>query len=92
MPQDESDVFVCNHAEPTPLPIEDTDACVTLFVTGWHSVAPGPLSWPFPNMRAALDAVRKMKNAIEWAIAIGDEHTSVDEARAKGAILIEQRA
>ena len=28
-----------------------------MFVHGWHNVEPGLLSWTFPNLRAALDAV-----------------------------------
>ena len=52
-------------------------------------MAPGPLSWAFPNMRAALDAVKKMRNAVEWSIARGIDYT-LDEARENGAVLIEQ--
>ena len=65
---------------------------MTLFVTGWHNVEPGPLSWPFPSMRAALDAVRKMKNAVEWSIALGRDYESLDDARARGMVVIEQRS
>lgn len=83
--QDDSDVFLCDEAKKTSA-IGD----VTLFVYGWHSVAPGPLSWAFPNVRAALDAVQRMKNAIGWSIVAGKGHASIDEARAKGAVLIEQ--
>jgi len=82
---DASDVFVCKR-EP------EADPSVTLIVTGWHNVQPGPLSWPFPSMRSALDAVRKMRNAIEWSIVLGKDYASVEEARAKGAVLIEQRS
>ena len=62
---------------------------VTLFVYGWDNVQPGPLSWAFPSLRAALMAVRAMRNAVEWCIVSGRE-PSIDAARAKGAILIEQ--
>jgi len=79
---DDSDVFVCKR-DP------DEDATVTLFVTGWNDVAPGPLSWAFPNMRAALDAVKKMRNAVEWSIVRGVDYT-LDEARENGSVLIEQ--
>ena len=64
---------------------------VTLFVYGWDNVQPGPLSWAFPSLRAALLAVRTMRNAVEWCIVRGRE-PSIDAARAKGAILIEQNA
>ena len=64
---------------------------VTLFVYGWENVQPGPLSWAFPSLRAALLAVRTMRNAVEWCICSGRE-PSIDAARAKGAILIEQNA
>jgi len=64
---------------------------VTLFVYGWENVQPGPLSWAFPSLRAALLAVRTMRNAVEWCIVRGRE-PSIDAARAKGAILIEQNA
>ena len=62
---------------------------VTLFVYGWENVQPGPLSWAFPSLRAALLAVRTMRNAVEWCIVAGREN-SIESARAKGAILIEQ--
>ena len=86
--QDDSDVFLCKK----PKDAATVEGDVTLFVYAWHSVAPGPLSWPFPNVRAALDAVGRMKNAVGWSIAVGKEHGSIEEARAKGAILVEQLA
>lgn len=67
-------------------------ARVTLFVYGWHNVEPGPLSWVFPSLRAALEAVRTMRNAIEWSICSGAEWTDIEAARARGAILVEQSA
>lgn len=85
---EDSDVFVCRRDFEGPEPRVDTT--VTLIVTGWHSVEPGPLSWAFPSVRAALDAVRKMRNAIAWSIVAGSEWTSVEDARANGAVLIEQ--
>lgn len=95
---DASDVFVCKRdpaaeaaivgPEPEPAP----DPSVTLIVTGWHNVEPGPLAWPFPSMRSALEAVQKMKNAIEWSIVLGRDYATVDEARALGVVLIEQRS
>jgi hypothetical protein len=86
---DASDVFVCKRQ---PEIVAETDPSVTLIVTGWHNVEPGPLAWAFPSMRAALDAVQKMKNAIEWSIVLGRDYASVEEARALGAVLIEQRS
>jgi hypothetical protein len=90
--KDESDVFVCRRSSPelTPLPIAETAAAVTLFVFGWHNVEPGPLSWPFPSLRTALDAVRTMRNAAQWCICSGDAWSDMDAARAAGAVLIEQ--
>jgi hypothetical protein len=81
--RDDSDVFVCE--ERTQREVEE----VTLFVFGWHNVEPGPLSWAFPSLRAALGAVRTMRNAAKWCIVSGDCQ-SLDAARARGAVLIEQ--
>lgn len=67
-------------------------ANVTLFVYGWHNVEPGPLSWVFPSLRAALDAVRTMRNAVEWSIVSGREHTTIESARESGDVLVEQSA
>ncbi|HEY8079577.1 MAG TPA: hypothetical protein VIF62_35850 [Labilithrix sp.] len=63
---------------------------VTLFVIGWHNVEPGPLSWAFPSLRAALTAVRTMRNAAQWCIVRGATHSSIEAARANGAVLIEE--
>ncbi len=69
---------------------------VTLVVYGWKSVEPGTLSWVFPSVGAAVAAARAMKNAVRWAILAGRRSTSDDEdegleqARAHGAVLIEQ--
>lgn len=93
----DSDVFVCRRSSPdysAEAAAAATAAAegVTLFVYGWESVEPGPLSWAFPSLRAALDAVKTMRNAVEWCIVAGSEWVSVDAARAKGAVLIEQNA
>ena len=88
--EDASDVFVCKREAPAPS--VEVDPSVTLIVTGWHNVEPGPLAWAFPSMRSALDAVQKMKNAVEWSIVLGRDYASVEEARALGAVLIEQRS
>jgi hypothetical protein len=93
----DSDVFVCRRSSPD---LDDAAAAaaaaaaegVTLFVYGWENVEPGPLSWAFPSLRAALDAVRTMRNAVEWCIVSGIEWASIDAARAEGAVLIEQNA
>ena len=95
----DSDVFVVRRSSPeitaiTPEALAAAAAAaegVTLFVYGWDNVQPGPLSWAFPSLRAALLAVRTMRNAVEWCIVRGRE-PSIDAARAKGAILIEQNA
>ena len=76
---------------------------VTLVVYGWKSVEPGTLSWVFPSVGAAVAAARAMKNAVRWAIVAGkrenddaDDEASakqddaLDEARANGAVLVEQ--
>lgn len=63
---------------------------VTLFVYGWDNVEPGPLSWVFPSLRAALDAVQKMRNAIGWCVVSGDRWSDLDAARAAKAVLVEQ--
>jgi len=83
---DDSDVFV------KPVSPESAKAPreVTLFVHGWHQVEPGLLSWTFPSLRAALDAVQRMKNAIGWCVVSGTDWTDLDAARASGAVLVEQ--
>ena len=96
----DSDVFLVRRSSPE-IPAPSSEALakaaaaaaegVTLFVYGWDNVQPGPLSWAFPSLRAALLAVRTMRNAVEWCIVRGRE-PSIDAARAKGAILIEQNA
>ena len=90
--EDASDVFVCKREVAKADVDVRVEPSVTLIVTGWHNVEPGPLAWAFPSMRAALDAVQKMKNAVEWSIVLGRDYASVDEARALGAVLIEQRS
>ena len=89
--KDDSDVFV-TAASRRAKEAEAIAGDVTLFVYAWHSVEPGPLSWCFPSLRSALDAVQRMKNAIGWSIVSGKEHATIDDARAAGAVLIEQLA
>lgn len=94
----DSDVYVRRRSSPEivldaeALAVAAAAEAVTLFVYGWDNVQPGPLSWAFPSLRAALDAVKTMRNAIEWSIVAGSEWSSVDDARESGAVLIEQNA
>ncbi len=87
---EDSDVFVARRVQKAePMDTAAVEA-VTLFVVGWHNVEPGPLSWAFPSLRAALSAVRTMKNAAQWCIVRGAEHSSIEAARAHGAVLVEE--
>ncbi len=93
--QDDSDIFVCDRSPAASdrapnSTARHVDPRVTLYVYGWHNVEPGPLSWAFPSLRAALDAVRTMRNAVQWCIVSGNGWSSVDHARAEGAVLVEQ--
>lgn len=88
-PAEHSDVFVCRR-EGEVRPASASPAVVTLFVTGWHQVQPGSLSWVFPSMRAALDAVRTMRNAAEWCVCAGEGWSDLETARSGGAVLVEQ--
>ena len=98
-PDLDSDVFLIRRKNTRDMPVVSAETLaaasaaaaegVTLFVYGWENVQPGPLSWAFPSLRAALGAVRAMRNAIGWAIVTGREN-SIDTARAKGCVLIEQ--
>lgn len=65
---------------------------VTLVVYGWHSVDPGPLSWVFPSLTAALNAARAMRNAVHWVIVRGKEMANLADAREHGAVLAESAA
>jgi len=87
---EDSDVFLCKDQDrPAAVP---TVREVTLFVHGWHQVEPGLLSWTFQDLRSALDAVQRMKNAIAWCIVSGTGWDDLDIARASGKILVEQLA
>lgn len=87
---EDSDVFLCKDTNrPKSVP---TVREVTLFVHGWHNVEPGLLSWTFSDLRSALDAVQRMKNAIAWCIVSGSGWNDLDAARAGGAVLVEQLA
>ena len=87
---DDSDVFVCKPDREEAAAAARAAREVTLFVHGWHNVEPGLLSWTFPSLRAALDAVQRMKNAIGWCVVSGTGWSDLDTARASGAILVEQ--
>ena len=66
---------------------------VTLVIYGWHDSQPGTLAWVFPSVGAALDAVRALRNAVEWVIVEGmrffDGDVDVDALRRTGGVLIE---
>ncbi|HEX8792209.1 MAG TPA: hypothetical protein VF765_14745 [Polyangiaceae bacterium] len=69
---------------------------VTLVVYGWRESEPGTLAWVFPSVRAALRAVRALRNAIGWLIVRGQRafEGDVDVAalRRAGAVLVEHMA
>ncbi len=71
-------------------------AAVTLVVYGWRDSEPGTLAWVFPSVRAALRAVRALRNAIGWLIVRGKQaiEGDVDVAalRRAGAVLVEHLA
>jgi hypothetical protein len=69
---------------------------VTLVIYGWHESQPGTLAWVFPSMRAALEAVRAMRNAVRWLILKGglaidvDAAVDVEALRRAGGVLLER--
>lgn len=69
---------------------------VTLVVYGWRESEPGTLAWVFPSVRAALRAVRALRNAIGWLIVRGkqafDGDVDVVALRRAGAVLVEHMA
>ena len=98
----ESGVFVTarraidiEEERPSVSALADAEAIeeVTLIVYGWENVQPGTLSWTFPSLRSALDAVRAMRNAVQWAVLLGDQRPSamddVEAAREQGLVLVE---
>ena len=66
---------------------------VTLVIYGWHESEPGTLAWVFPSLKAALQAVHAMRNAIAWLIVEGkrafEGDIDVAALRSGGAILAE---
>jgi hypothetical protein len=69
---------------------------VTLVVYGWQGNDPGTLAWVFPSLRAALRAVRALRNAIGWLIIRGkqavEDDLDVAALRRAGAVLVEHLA
>jgi hypothetical protein len=70
-----------------------TSGAVTLVIYGWSESQPGTLAWVFPSVRAALRAVRAMRNALRWVILKGREafegDVDIDALRQSGRILLE---
>jgi len=61
---------------------------VTLCIYGWQNVQPGPLSWIFPSVGAAVSAAQAMRNAIDWVVVDGPHGAGeIDWARRRGTIL-----
>jgi hypothetical protein len=67
---------------------------VTLVIYGWRESEPGTLAWVFPSVRAALRAVRAMRNAVGWLVIEGrrvfDGEPDLRVLRTTGAILAER--
>jgi hypothetical protein len=70
-----------------------TTGAVTLVIYGWSESQPGTLAWVFPSLRAALNAVRAMRNALRWMILKGKQafegDVDLDALRQSGRILME---
>jgi hypothetical protein len=65
---------------------------VTLVVYAWQENQPGTLAWVFPSLRAALRAVRALRNAAAWLIVAGErdgEAVEVAELRRSAVVLAE---
>jgi hypothetical protein len=73
-----------------------TTGAVTLVIYGWSESQPGTLAWVFPSLRAALNAVRAMRNALRWMILKGKQafegDVDIDALRQSGRILVEGAA
>ncbi len=71
-------------------------SAVTLVIYGWHESQPGTLAWVFPSLRAALQAVQVMRNAIGWLIVKGRRafagDVDIEGLRRAGAVLVEHAA
>ena len=70
-----------------------THHVVTLVVYGWTESEPGTLSWVFPSLRAALHAVRVMRNAVGWLVIEGKRfyggEIDVLAIRRSGGVLVD---
>jgi hypothetical protein len=73
-----------------------TTGAVTLVIYGWSESQPGTLAWVFPSLRAALNAVRAMRNALRWMILKGKQaiegEVDIEALRQSGRILMEGAA
>ncbi len=69
---------------------------MTLVIYGWRGSEPGTLAWAFPSVRAALRAVRAMRNAVGWLVVEGrrvfDGEVDLFALRTAGAVLVERPA
>lgn len=69
---------------------------MTLVVYGWRESEPGTLAWVFPSVRAALRAVRAMRNAVGWLVIEGvrafEGEVDLFVLRSGGGVLVEQPA
>jgi hypothetical protein len=76
-------------------PAERSIAPVTLVIYGWHDSEPGTLAWVFPSVRAALRAVRAMRNAVRWLIVRGrrafePNEVDIESLRRAGLVIAER--
>ncbi len=66
---------------------------VTLVVYRWIDSQPGTLAWVFPSVRAALRAVRALRNAVGWIVVEGrrafDADVDLETLRRAGRVLVE---
>ena len=61
---------------------------VTLCIYGWQNVQPGPLSWVFPSVSAAVTAAQAMRNATDWIVLEGQHSPSeIAWARSRAPLL-----
>lgn len=76
--------------------VTKTTGAVTLVIYGWSESQPGTLAWVFPSLRAALRAVRAMRNAMRWIILKGQQvfegEVDIDALRQSAHILVEGAA
>jgi hypothetical protein len=59
---------------------------VTLVIYGWYDSQPGTLAWVFPSLRAALHAVRALRNAMGWLIVEGKRARDGDDGEDAGEV------